>query len=77
MTLNKNLKKLRKAAGLSQQTVAETLNIKPNTYGAWEADKTYPSAYYLPQIACLYNVTINDLFATEADNSAVNTPPPI
>jgi transcriptional regulator with XRE-family HTH domain len=76
MAIHTNLKKLRKASGLTQQEVAEKLMIKPNTYGAWEANKTYPSAYYLPKLSAIYGISISQLFDTEAEK-IIAIPPPV
>lgn len=73
MQIYQNLQKLRKINKLTQQEVAEYLEIKPNTYGAWEANKTSPSAYYLPKLAKLFKVTINDLF--EFNDAFLPLPP--
>lgn len=52
----------RAAAKLTQQSIAEQLGVKPNTYGSWEAGHTYPSGRYFPKLAVIFGVTIDQLF---------------
>ena len=54
-------KKNRNAAGLTQQTVADKLGVYQSTVAMWEAGDNKPRADILPQIAKLYNCTIDDL----------------
>ena len=54
--------KYRKEAKLSQQDVADRLDIRTNTYGSWEADKTDPAGKYFPQLAEVFGVEMSKLF---------------
>lgn len=57
-----NLKKFRQQKSLTQEQVAELLNVSSHTVSRWECNTTFPDVPMLPQIAKLYCVTIDDLF---------------
>ena len=56
------LKELRKRAGLNQADVAAALDIQQSTVAMWESGENKPRADKLPEIAKLYNCTIDDLY---------------
>lgn len=58
----------RAVSKLTQQAVAEQLGIKTNTYGSWEAGHTYPSARYLPELAAIFGIKIDQLFPDNNEN---------
>ena len=49
--LNKNIKALRKAKGLSQEELAITLNVVRQTVSKWEKGLSVPDAGMVIQIA--------------------------
>jgi len=57
-----NLKERRASVGLTQDAVADALNIQRTTVSMWESGKSNPTADRLPALAKLYNCTIDDLF---------------
>lgn len=61
-----NLKKFRQQKKLTQEQVAEILNVSVHTISRWECNITLPDITMLPQIARLYCVTIDDLFKKTA-----------
>jgi transcriptional regulator with XRE-family HTH domain len=61
-SIGEQLIKYRKKIKLTQQDVADRLNIKTNTYGSWESDKTQPAGKYFPQLAEVFGVTLDKLF---------------
>ncbi len=60
---------LRKAAGYTQQEVAEKLNVSNRTLSSWETDRTVPDVLMLPVIAELYGVTVDELLRGERNQS--------
>lgn len=60
-TLNK-LKELRLKSGLSQSDVAKFLKVKRVTVTQWEIGNTVPRTRLLPQLARLFNCSIDELF---------------
>ncbi len=57
----KRLKELRKAAGLTQQDMAEKLEIKQQSYARYENDKSEPSLETLVKIASVLDTSIEYL----------------
>ena len=64
-TIGKFLATLRKAKGLTQEEVADKLNISNKTLSSWETDRTTPDALTLPAIAELYEVTVDEILRGE------------
>lgn len=56
------LKAARTAAGLTQLEAAERVGVSKATWGQWEQQRFWPSAFYLPAIATALNVTIAQLY---------------
>ena len=65
-----NLKKLRKSAKLTQEAVAEKLNVSRQSVAKWETGETLPDIDSCIALAKLYNVTLEDLvmYAKEPGN---------
>ena len=61
------LRQLRVAAGLRQQSVAETLDVSDQTVRNWEAGRNEPGPSYKQRIADLYRVPIDPLVGQETD----------
>ena len=57
-----NLKKFRLAKGLTQEQVANNLNINTQTVSRWECGTTLPDVLTLPELARLYEVTVDDFY---------------
>ncbi len=62
--LSTNLKKLRLEKKLTQEQVAQHLQVSPQAVSRWETNVTYPDVMLLPEIARLYGVPVDDLFRT-------------
>lgn len=67
-----NLKKLRKTARLTQEQVAEKLNVSRQSVAKWESGESLPDIDNCIMLSKLYNVTIDDLvgYATDKKNDA-------
>lgn len=57
-----NLKKYRLAKELTQEQVAEKLNVNAQTVSRWECGTTLPDVLTLPELARLYEVTVDDFY---------------
>ena len=57
-----NLKKFRLAKGLTQEQVAEKLNVNSQTVSRWECGTTLPDVLTLPELARFYEVTVDDFY---------------
>ncbi len=64
-TMGAFLAALRKANGMTQQEVADKLNISNKTVSKWERDEGYPEIMMLPAIAELYSVTVDEILRGE------------
>lgn len=61
MNLGENLKKLRKEYNLSQEQLAEKLNISRQAISKWESGKAYPDIDNLILLRNIFNTTIDEL----------------
>lgn len=72
---------MRIAKNLSQQIVADNLNIDRRTYAAWEQGTQDIKSSFIPQLAEFFGVEIIDLFENDKgiqisqsfENSTINT----
>ncbi len=56
---------LRKANGMTQQDVAERLNVSNKAVSRWERDETAPDISLIPALAEIFNVTCDELLKGE------------
>ena len=61
MNLADNLKKIRKDNNLSQEQLAEKLNVSRQSVSKWESGQSYPEMDKVIQICNLFNLNINEL----------------
>ena len=64
-TMGSFMAALRKANGLTQQQVADRLNVSNKTVSKWECNEGYPEISMLPVIAELYSVSVDELLRGE------------
>lgn len=57
-----NLKRFRQEKKLTQEQVAEALNVGSHTVSRWECGTTLPDVLMLPRLARLYCVTVDDFY---------------
>lgn len=67
--LSAKLKEARQKKGLSQNTVAEMLNVSRQAVSRWETGKGSPDINTLPMLSELYDVSIDELFGHETSVS--------
>lgn len=65
-----NLRRLRQSKGYTQEQVADHLGVSPQSVSRWECGATLPDVMLLPQIARLYNITVDDLYKENANGYA-------
>lgn len=68
--LGDNIKKFRKASNLSQEELAEKINVTRQSISLWETGKTQPSIDILVKLASVLGVTTDELL-TNSDNAPV------
>ena len=61
-TMGNTIKCLRKAMGVTQDEMAQSLGITYQAVSKWENDSTQPDIQLLPAIATYFGVTIDELF---------------
>jgi transcriptional regulator with XRE-family HTH domain len=62
LSLAKNIKRLRRAAELTQEGLAEKLGVKQGAVSKWETEKADPPASILPTLAVTVGVRLDELF---------------
>ena len=60
--IGENLKSLRKSLGLTQQQVADKLNISRVNYTRYETNASNPDFQTLVALADFYDVSLDELF---------------
>lgn len=71
MALGETLTNLRKAKGLSQEQLAEKLNLTRQTISKWELNQSAPDIDYLLRLSEIFGVSTDYLIKGE---QSVNTP---
>lgn len=64
-TMGSFMAALRKANGLTQQQVADKLNVSNKTISKWECNEGYPEVTMLSVIAEIYSVSVDELLRGE------------
>ena len=65
MNLGEKIKRLRKENNLSQEQLAEKLNVSRQAISKWEANKAYPDIENLILLRKIFDVTLDDLIIDE------------
>ncbi len=84
--LEKNLRRLRKEAGITQAQLADKLGVSFQAVSRWETGAAYPDIILLPELAEAFQVTVDtllgitearekDIHAAVAELSAAYSPP--
>ena len=66
------MKELRKGKGLTQEQVAEQLNVSSRTVSRWETGTNMPDISLLLEIAGLYGISIPELINVERKSEKMN-----
>lgn len=65
MEFGEKLQKLRKAKGLTQEELAESLYVSRTAVSKWESGRGYPNIDSLKEISKFFSVTIDELICSE------------
>lgn len=60
-----NLRKYRKEKKLTQEQLADLLNVSFQTISKWEKEKTEPNIDTLIKIASIFNITLDELIGVK------------
>ncbi|WP_428070926.1 helix-turn-helix domain-containing protein [Chryseobacterium gambrini] len=73
MGVGTNLKRLRSKTKFSQQQIADMLGLDRNTYTNWENEITDIKSQYIPKLAEIFQVKIQDLFEDGQKSTVSNS----
>lgn len=72
INLGDKLKSLRKEKNISQEKLAQYLNVSFQAVSKWEIGSTYPDIELLPEISRFFGITVDELLGAEQiDESAL------
>ncbi len=71
MNLGERLKNLRKERNLSQEQLAEKLNVSRQAVSKWESNKTCPDIDNLILLRNIFNITLDDLIIDKTKNKDI------
>ena len=69
MNFASNLQKLRKKENMSQEALAEKLDVTRQSVSKWESGATYPEMDKLIAICKIFNIDMDTLVNGDASNS--------
>lgn len=68
MSLGENLQFLRKKNNITQEQLAESLDVSRQSVSKWESDTTYPEMDKLLQLSQMFHYTIDDLMQKDVSH---------
>ena len=77
MTLGEKICRLRKARGLSQGDLADTLGVSRQSVSKWETDSSVPDLDKLVALSRRFGVTLDELVCGEGDAEKEHEPEPL
>lgn len=75
--LGARIARLRKEAGLSQQAVADAIEIAQQTYANYEVARARPAVSMLPTLAQLFGVSVDELLGLHRGGTGKRGPTPL
>lgn len=70
--VRKNLMRLRRNGGYTQQEIAKMIGKTPNAVSMWEQGQSVPDIVTVYHLAKFYHVTLDDIYANPSDASQYN-----
>ena len=74
-SMGKNIARLRKEQGLTQSDLADKLSVSYQAISQWERGETIPDVMCLPDIAAVFDVSVDELFGLEPDAQRIKKIP--
>lgn len=65
----KKIKEMRNKLGLSQQALADRLNVDRSTVAKWETRDVFPRGEQVVRLAEMFGCQIDDLYKAEKDSA--------
>lgn len=65
VNLGKNIMKYRREAGITQEQLAEYMGVSKSSISKWETENAYPDILLLPELATLFNISVDKLMGYE------------
>ncbi len=65
MTIGQNIRKYRKAKGITQEVLAEKIGLTPSAVSQWETDRVMPDITQLPLLCNAFAVTADELLGID------------
>ena len=65
LNIGENLRRLRRAADMTQEQLADKLGVAYQSVSRWENGTTYPDMEFLPVLAGIFGVTVDELIGME------------
>jgi len=72
MNISDNLRRIRNRNNISQQEIADYLDVDRKTYVSWESGTADIKSSYIPKLAKFLHVEINDLFREKPADIVLN-----
>ena len=74
MKFNEKLQKIRKEHNITQEGLADRLNVSRQAVSKWESGLAYPDTEKLIQISKMFNISLDELINdTEGNKNSNNT----
>ena len=70
-----SISSMRKQKGMTQEQIASQLGISPQAVSKWESKRSCPDIGLLPQIARMFDTTIDGLFGIQPEAPQPQTEP--
>lgn len=65
INIGKNITKFRRNKGITQDELANYIGVSKSSVSKWENNITYPDILLLPQLATLFNISLDELMGYE------------
>lgn len=65
LSIGENIKLFRKAKDITQEQLAEMLNVSSQSVSRWELDICYPDMELLPMLAEIFEITVDKLLGVD------------
>lgn len=76
MTLGNRIGQYRRKLGMTQEALAQRLDVTNQAVSKWESDQCCPDISLLPKIADIFGITMDELFGRAAPVQQMNVPQP-